>query len=110
MEGQEVSVKVLKSKARSMSRMNPCLADCILSVTEFDAEECPPDCSRPCENVCPADAISLEEDKSPAHFSYGTKMLNVLKVLHNLLFGVCNCSPISLSHCHFSNIHLCDQN
>ncbi|XP_042503611.1 uncharacterized protein LOC122080818 isoform X2 [Macadamia integrifolia] len=27
---------------------------------EFDPEDCPPDCSRPCEMVCPANAISLE--------------------------------------------------
>ncbi|KAL8484823.1 hypothetical protein ACS0TY_027207 [Phlomoides rotata] len=26
---------------------------------EFDPDDCPPDCSRPCENVCPADAISF---------------------------------------------------
>ncbi|XP_011100763.1 uncharacterized protein LOC105178888 isoform X2 [Sesamum indicum] len=25
---------------------------------EFDPDDCPTDCSRPCENVCPADAIS----------------------------------------------------
>ncbi|OAY27652.1 uncharacterized protein LOC110601204 [Manihot esculenta] len=63
---------------------------------EFDAEECPPDCSRPCENVCPADAISLEEDKSPAHFSYGTKMLNVLKggVITERCYGCGRCFPI----------------
>ncbi|KAK3137450.1 hypothetical protein QOZ80_5BG0452400 [Eleusine coracana subsp. coracana] len=27
---------------------------------EFDPEDCPPNCSKPCEKVCPADAISLE--------------------------------------------------
>lgn len=27
---------------------------------EFDPDECPLDCSRPCENVCPANAIQLE--------------------------------------------------
>lgn len=29
---------------------------------EFDPDDCPLDCSRPCENVCPADAISFKED------------------------------------------------
>ncbi|GJM94676.1 hypothetical protein PR202_ga11346 [Eleusine coracana subsp. coracana] len=29
-------------------------------VLEFDPEDCPPNCSKPCEKVCPADAISLE--------------------------------------------------
>eukprot|EP00268_Persea_americana_P011596 TRINITY_DN14889_c0_g1_i3.p1 TRINITY_DN14889_c0_g1~~TRINITY_DN14889_c0_g1_i3.p1 ORF type:complete len:219 (+),score=39.00 TRINITY_DN14889_c0_g1_i3:250-906(+) len=28
---------------------------------EFDPEECPADCSRPCEMVCPANAISLKK-------------------------------------------------
>ncbi|XP_059646303.1 uncharacterized protein LOC132291952 [Cornus florida] len=27
---------------------------------EFDPDNCPPDCSRPCETVCPANAISVE--------------------------------------------------
>lgn len=27
---------------------------------EFDPEDCPPNCSKPCEIVCPADAISLK--------------------------------------------------
>lgn len=27
---------------------------------EFDPEDCPPNCSKPCEKVCPADAISLK--------------------------------------------------
>nr|GMD89281.1 ABC transporter ABCE, Iron-sulfur binding protein LdpA [Ipomoea batatas] len=27
---------------------------------EFDPDDCPVDCSRPCENVCPANAISLD--------------------------------------------------
>ncbi|CAK9138892.1 unnamed protein product [Ilex paraguariensis] len=31
---------------------------------EFDPNDCPPDCSRPCEIVCPANAISLENTSS----------------------------------------------
>ncbi|KAF8401311.1 hypothetical protein HHK36_012244 [Tetracentron sinense] len=28
---------------------------------KFDPEDCPPDCSRPCEMVCPSNAISLKD-------------------------------------------------
>ncbi|XP_028753517.1 uncharacterized protein LOC114713099 [Neltuma alba] len=35
---------------------------CNVFSTEFDQEDCPTDCSRPCENVCPANAISLQEN------------------------------------------------
>lgn len=34
----------------------------ITFLPEFDPDECPPDCSRPCENVCPADAISSSSE------------------------------------------------
>ncbi|GER25626.1 electron transport complex protein RnfB [Striga asiatica] len=33
--------------------------DIIPKALEFDPNDCPLDCSRPCENVCPADAISF---------------------------------------------------
>jgi Fe-S-cluster-containing hydrogenase component 2 len=29
---------------------------------EFDVDRCPPDCPRPCERICPADAISFTDD------------------------------------------------
>ncbi|MEM9214762.1 MAG: LdpA C-terminal domain-containing domain [Cyanobacteria bacterium P01_F01_bin.150] len=31
----------------------------------FDPERCPPDCRRPCERICPADAIVFPSDWSP---------------------------------------------
>ena len=34
----------------------------IVLLPEFDPENCPLDCSRPCEIVCPANAISLREE------------------------------------------------
>ncbi|OAY69811.1 hypothetical protein ACMD2_04729 [Ananas comosus] len=33
---------------------------CVSQVAKFDPEDCPGDCLRPCEKVCPADAILLE--------------------------------------------------
>lgn len=37
-----------------------CLRCIAIFVIEFDPDDCPVDCSRPCENVCPANAISLD--------------------------------------------------
>ncbi|KAK4257911.1 hypothetical protein QN277_007439 [Acacia crassicarpa] len=34
---------------------------------EFDPEDCPADCSRPCVNVCPANAISFQENTAPEY-------------------------------------------
>ncbi|XP_076921746.1 uncharacterized protein LOC143583285 [Bidens hawaiensis] len=34
--------------------------DLHLRKAEFDPDDCPTDCSRPCENICPANAISKE--------------------------------------------------
>ncbi|EEF43092.1 uncharacterized protein LOC8258818 [Ricinus communis] len=63
---------------------------------EFDPEDCPLDCLRPCENVCPANAISLEEVGSRAEFSYGTDMLNALKggVITERCYGCGRCFPV----------------
>lgn len=36
------------------------LSHLVAIVSEFDPNDCPLDCSRPCEIVCPANAISLE--------------------------------------------------
>lgn len=41
-------------------------------LTEFDPADCPQDCSRPCEIVCPANAISLEKEKSSAGHLWNT--------------------------------------
>ncbi|XP_050219403.1 uncharacterized protein LOC126669868 isoform X2 [Mercurialis annua] len=59
---------------------------------EFDPEDCPSDCSRPCENVCPADAISLEEVKSTAKFPYGTNMKS--GVITERCYGCGRCFPV----------------
>uniref|UniRef100_A0A0R0G0N7 4Fe-4S ferredoxin-type domain-containing protein n=1 Tax=Glycine max TaxID=3847 RepID=A0A0R0G0N7_SOYBN len=46
---------------------------------EFDPEDCPADCSRPCENVCPANAITFQ-GKSTSGISHNTEAPRVLKV------------------------------
>ncbi|XP_065871531.1 uncharacterized protein [Euphorbia lathyris] len=58
---------------------------------EFDPEDCPLDCSRPCENVCPANAISFQ-DENAAFVSSD----NVLKggVVTERCYGCGRCFPI----------------
>ncbi|KAJ6718533.1 PHOTOSYSTEM I IRON-SULFUR CENTER-RELATED [Salix purpurea] len=63
---------------------------------EFDPEECPLDCSRPCETICPASAISLHQHQSTTEFSHGTETLNLLKggVINERCYGCGRCSPV----------------
>ncbi|KAK9942939.1 hypothetical protein M0R45_008580 [Rubus argutus] len=63
---------------------------------EFDAEDCPLDCSRPCERVCPTDAISFEAGKSTTQHSYGTNTPAALKarVLIERCYGCGRCIPV----------------
>lgn len=57
-------------------------SDLTLSITisEFDAADCPLDCSRPCEVVCPANAILLMEGKSTVELPHSTRLPSGLKV------------------------------
>lgn len=56
-------------------------------ITEFDPEDCPTDCLRPCENVCPANAISFQ-DKSTSQISYDTEALIAQKVFNLILLKI----------------------
>lgn len=49
--------------------------------TEFDPEDCPADCSRPCEVVCPANAISFRGNTALG-VSNGTETPGILKVFY----------------------------
>ncbi|PNX96935.1 4Fe-4S ferredoxin - iron-sulfur binding protein [Trifolium pratense] len=62
---------------------------------EFDPEDCPADCSRPCENVCPANAISFQE-KSTLGISYNTEASRVMKdgVITERCYGCGRCLPV----------------
>ncbi|WVY92829.1 hypothetical protein V8G54_031917 [Vigna mungo] len=61
---------------------------------EFDPEDCPADCSRPCENVCPASAISFL-GKSLG-ISYNTEAPSVLKdgIITERCYGCGRCVPV----------------
>ncbi|KAF6143364.1 hypothetical protein GIB67_001308 [Kingdonia uniflora] len=63
---------------------------------EFDPEECPPDCSKPCEMVCPANAISLS--------SHGINPSGQLEggVIIDRCYGCGRCLPV----CPYDNIRV----
>ncbi|GAB4843013.1 hypothetical protein Ancab_012989 [Ancistrocladus abbreviatus] len=63
---------------------------------EFNPEDCPIDCSRPCEVVCPAQAISLEERELTEVLSSCTSMPRVLKggVVTERCYGCGRCLPV----------------
>lgn len=69
---------------------------------EFDPENCPLDCSRPCESVCPANAIFFERERSRsrsrsrAEVSYPTSQTGELKsgVITERCYGCGRCSPV----------------
>ncbi|KHN14689.1 hypothetical protein D0Y65_040875 [Glycine soja] len=62
---------------------------------EFDPEDCPADCSRPCENVCPANAITFQ-GKSTSGISHNTEAPRVLKdgVITESCYGCGRCLPV----------------
>uniref|UniRef100_A0A0D9WD22 4Fe-4S ferredoxin-type domain-containing protein n=1 Tax=Leersia perrieri TaxID=77586 RepID=A0A0D9WD22_9ORYZ len=61
-EGIDVAASIVPAVQRPwvMVSVNDDCRDLHFRKAEFDPEGCPPDCSKPCEKVCPADAISLE--------------------------------------------------
>ncbi|XP_072954484.1 uncharacterized protein [Typha angustifolia] len=60
-EGIEAAMSIaMVQRPWVMISVNDDREDLHFRKAEFDPEDCPPDCSRPCETVCPADAISLE--------------------------------------------------
>ncbi|KAL5097853.1 hypothetical protein RYX36_002180 [Vicia faba] len=62
---------------------------------QFDPEDCPADCSRPCENVCPANAISFQQ-KSASQISYNTEASRLTKdgVITERCYGCGRCLPV----------------
>ncbi|KAF3456359.1 hypothetical protein FNV43_RR01009 [Rhamnella rubrinervis] len=63
---------------------------------EFDPENCPLDCSKPCEIVCPANAISLDGQLIRTQLSYGTNTPGEFKggVLTERCYGCGRCFPV----------------
>ncbi|TYI95889.1 hypothetical protein E1A91_D01G030600v1 [Gossypium mustelinum] len=65
---------------------------------EFDPEDCPSDCSRPCENVCPANAISFERENSTMEVPFGSYQKAKPKmqggVITERCYGCGRCFPV----------------
>ncbi|KAL8139698.1 hypothetical protein V2J09_005719 [Rumex salicifolius] len=63
---------------------------------EFDPEDCPLDCLRPCVKVCPANAISMEESASIEKLSNGLHKSHVFQrgVITERCYGCGRCSPV----------------
>ncbi|GMN55163.1 hypothetical protein TIFTF001_024287 [Ficus carica] len=63
---------------------------------EFDPEDCPADCSRPCQTVCPANAISLQDRNSTSQISFGANSQVGFEggVLTERCYGCGRCFPI----------------
>nr|ACG41721.1 4Fe-4S ferredoxin, iron-sulfur binding protein [Zea mays] len=61
-EGIEVAASIVPTVQRPwlMISVNDDCRDLHFRKAEFDPDDCPLDCSKPCEKVCPADAISLK--------------------------------------------------
>ncbi|XP_058727994.1 uncharacterized protein LOC131599741 [Vicia villosa] len=62
---------------------------------QFDPEDCPANCSRPCEIVCPANAISFQPN-SASQISYNTEAPRVMKdgVITERCYGCGRCFPV----------------
>ncbi|XP_044485025.1 uncharacterized protein LOC123210622 isoform X2 [Mangifera indica] len=63
---------------------------------EFNPEYCPVDCKRPCEIVCPADAILLEGKRLKADVYHGTSNPGGFKggVITERCYGCGRCFPV----------------
>ncbi|XBJ23119.1 hypothetical protein VPH35_001366 [Triticum aestivum] len=61
-EGIDVAASIVPEVQRPwvMVSVNDDCRDIHFRKAGFDPEDCPPNCSKPCEKVCPADAISLK--------------------------------------------------
>ncbi|KAF7806828.1 4Fe-4S ferredoxin - iron-sulfur binding protein [Senna tora] len=62
---------------------------------EFDPEDCPADCSRPCETVCPANAIAFHQNTTLG-ISNGAGTPRMLKdgVITERCYGCGRCFPV----------------
>ncbi|XP_039126884.1 uncharacterized protein LOC120263025 isoform X2 [Dioscorea cayenensis subsp. rotundata] len=63
---------------------------------EFDPEDCPPDCSRPCEMVCPANAILLKRMSEGDEIQDGSHARGKLQggVITERCYGCGRCLPV----------------
>eukprot|EP00252_Welwitschia_mirabilis_P019814 TRINITY_DN4695_c0_g1_i2.p2 TRINITY_DN4695_c0_g1~~TRINITY_DN4695_c0_g1_i2.p2 ORF type:complete len:109 (-),score=16.37 TRINITY_DN4695_c0_g1_i2:23-349(-) len=61
----------------------------------FNPEDCPVDCSRPCERVCPADAIRFSNSTFPKHAIPGGSSSSMFEgVVLDRCYGCGRCIPV----------------
>ncbi|EOY06727.1 4Fe-4S ferredoxin, iron-sulfur binding isoform 2 [Theobroma cacao] len=63
---------------------------------EFDPKNCPSDCSRPCEIVCPANAIFFERETATMEVPFGANRTGESKggVMTERCYGCGRCFPV----------------
>lgn len=63
---------------------------------QFNPEDCPVDCSRPCEKVCPADAIKFESATVHSNVPYNAASLSKFQggVISERCYGCGRCLPV----------------
>lgn len=63
---------------------------------QFNPEDCPLDCSRPCEKVCPADAIKFESATVHSNVPYNASSLAKFQggVISERCYGCGRCLPV----------------
>ena len=60
----------------------------------FDPDTCPPDCDRPCEQICPAQAIIFKPDQRDPQFRKGHYGPVASGVVEERCYGCGRCVPI----------------
>ncbi|XP_062181284.1 uncharacterized protein LOC133885573 isoform X2 [Phragmites australis] len=97
-EGIDVAASIVPEVQRPwvMVSVNDDCRDLHFRKAEFDPEDCPPDCSRPCEKVCPADAISLESIMVGEEHSQSDPLRGKLEsgVITERCYGCGRCLPV----------------
>ncbi|KAL6897944.1 hypothetical protein ACP4OV_006903 [Aristida adscensionis] len=97
-EGIDVAASIVPALQRPwvMVSVNDDCRDLHFRKAEFDPEECPPDCSKPCEKVCPAGAISLNRVVDGGDCTESDSLCNKLVggVITERCYGCGRCLPV----------------
>ncbi|KAL6607800.1 hypothetical protein ACP70R_040863 [Stipagrostis hirtigluma subsp. patula] len=97
-EGIDVAATIVPALQRPwvMVSVNDDCRDLHFRKAEFDPEDCPPYCSKPCEKVCPADAISLERVTDGGDCAQSDSSCGKLEggVITERCYGCGRCLPV----------------
>ncbi|TVU00710.1 hypothetical protein EJB05_53852, partial [Eragrostis curvula] len=97
-EGIDVAASIVPAVQRPwvMVSVNDDCRDLHFRKAEFDPEDCPPNCSKPCEKVCPADAISLQSAMVGGEQTQSDSLLGKLQggVITERCYGCGRCLPV----------------